>query len=222
MDGGHHRHDLDARRALALVLVLVLGFAGVEALIGVAAGSLALLADAAHMLSDALALGLALFAAWLAHRPATPQRSFGWRRAEVLAALVNALVLVAIGVGIVWDYIALPIRDELAGVAPIEVVIPSDGTTSAPYVALLNTYDVHPNAAKLLLEYVLSDEGQIIQAKKYARPIRDDVVLPPDIAAAFPPAEAYAAVKPVTDWVQAATIGPSLAESWTIPVGQDS
>ena len=66
------------------------------------AGSLALLADAAHMLSDALALGLALFAAWLAHRPATPERSFGWRRAEVLAALANALVLVALGAGIVW------------------------------------------------------------------------------------------------------------------------
>jgi putative spermidine/putrescine transport system substrate-binding protein len=125
-----------------------------------------------------------------------------------------------IGVGIVWDYIGLPMRDELAGVAPIEVVIPSDGTTSSPYVALLNTYGAHKNAAKLLLEYVLSDEGQIIQAKKYARPIRDDVVLPPDIAAAFPPPEAYAAVKPVTDWVAAAAVGPSLAESWTIPVGQ--
>ena len=84
-----HRHEVGERRALALVLALVLGFAGVEALTGLAADSLALLADAAHMLSDALALGLALFAAWLAHRPATPQRSFGWRRAEVLAALVE-------------------------------------------------------------------------------------------------------------------------------------
>ena len=74
-------------------------------LTGLAAGSLALLADAAHMLSDALALGLALFAAWLAQRPATPQRSFGWRRAEVLAALVNALVLVGLGVAIVWSAI---------------------------------------------------------------------------------------------------------------------
>ena len=119
-----------------------------------------------------------------------------------------------------WDYIALPMRDTLAGVAPIEVVIPSDGTTSAPYVSLLNTYGAHKNAAKLLQEYVLSDEGQMIQAKKYARPIRDGVVLPDEIAAAFPPAEAYAAVKPVKDWVQAATIGPSLAETWTIPVGQ--
>ena len=54
------------------------------------------------MLSDALALGLALFAAWLALRPATPERSFGWRRAEVLAALANALVLVVLGGWIVW------------------------------------------------------------------------------------------------------------------------
>jgi cobalt-zinc-cadmium efflux system protein len=98
----HHHHEPGDRRALAVVLVLVLGFAGVEALTGLAADSLALLADAAHMLSDALALGLALFAAWLARRPATPQRSFGWRRAEVLAALVNALVLVVIGAAIVW------------------------------------------------------------------------------------------------------------------------
>jgi cobalt-zinc-cadmium efflux system protein len=96
-----HSHGGE-RKALATALVLVLGFAGVEALTGLAAGSLALLADAAHMVSDALALGLALFAAWLAQRPATPERSFGWRRAEVLAALANALVLVALGAWIVW------------------------------------------------------------------------------------------------------------------------
>ncbi len=90
---------------MATALLLVLGFAGVEAVAGVVSGSLALLADAAHMLSDALALGLALFAAWLAHRPATPERSFGWRRAEVLAALANALVLVVLGAWIVWEAI---------------------------------------------------------------------------------------------------------------------
>lgn len=90
-------------RALAVALGLVLAFACVEVGAGILAGSLALLADAAHMLSDALALGLALFAAWLAHRPATPERSFGWRRVEVLAALANALVLVALGGWIVWE-----------------------------------------------------------------------------------------------------------------------
>jgi cobalt-zinc-cadmium efflux system protein len=96
-----HTHGGE-RKALATALVLVLGFAGIEALAGLLSGSLALLADAAHMLSDSLALGLAVFAAWLAHRPATPERSFGWRRAEVLAALANALVLVALGAWIVW------------------------------------------------------------------------------------------------------------------------
>ena len=99
----HAHGQPDARRPLALALLLVLAFAAVEAGIGAAAGSVALLADAAHMLSDGLALGLALFAAWLARRPATPERSFGWRRAEVLAALANALVLVALGGLIVWE-----------------------------------------------------------------------------------------------------------------------
>jgi cobalt-zinc-cadmium efflux system protein len=97
-----HAHGGE-RRALAIALGLVAGFAGVEAVAGVAADSIALLADAAHMLSDSLALGLALFAAWLAQRPATPDRSFGWRRAEVLAALANALVLVVLGGWIVWE-----------------------------------------------------------------------------------------------------------------------
>jgi cobalt-zinc-cadmium efflux system protein len=103
-----HRHDLDAsaeagRRAIATALALVLAFAGVEVVAGLATGSLALLADAAHMFSDALALGLALFAAWLALRPATPERSFGWRRAEILAALANALALVALGSWILYE-----------------------------------------------------------------------------------------------------------------------
>jgi cobalt-zinc-cadmium efflux system protein len=95
-----HAHE---RRALTTALVLVLGFAGVEVAAGLAAGSLALLADAAHMGSDALALGLALGAAWLARRPATPEHSYGWRRAEVLAALANAVVLVLLGGWIVWE-----------------------------------------------------------------------------------------------------------------------
>ena len=107
--GVMHRHDERAEtasspgRALAIAFGLVLAFAAVEAVAGVLAGSLALLADAGHMVSDALALGLALFAAWLARRPATPDRTFGWRRAEILAALANALLLVALGLWIVVE-----------------------------------------------------------------------------------------------------------------------
>ena len=98
-----HGHARSGARALALALVLVLGFAAVELVAGLLAGSLALLADAGHMLSDGFALALALFAAWLARRPATPERSFGWRRAEILAALANAVTLVVLGTWIVVE-----------------------------------------------------------------------------------------------------------------------
>lgn len=123
-------------------------------------------------------------------------------------------------IALVWDFRGLPIRDTLADSVEIEVVIPSDGTTSAPYVAIINKYGAHKDAAKLFLEYVLSDEGQIIQSKAYARPIRSDVQLPADIEAKFPPASAYDSVIPVTDWVKAAESIASLATDWTITVGQ--
>lgn len=95
-----HARRRGDRRALAAALALITCFLVVEVVAGVLAGSLALLADAGHMLSDAGSLGLALFAAWMAQRPATPGRSFGYRRAEILAALVNGLVLVAVALWI--------------------------------------------------------------------------------------------------------------------------
>jgi cobalt-zinc-cadmium efflux system protein len=93
-----HLHAVRARnrRALALVLALTATITVVELVGGILTGSLALLADAVHMLSDNLALGLALVAVWLAGRPSTPERSFGFHRAEVLAALLNGLVLVGL------------------------------------------------------------------------------------------------------------------------------
>jgi cobalt-zinc-cadmium efflux system protein len=100
----HGRDRLAAnRRALAGALALVVTFMLVEAVAGILARSLALLADAAHMLADAGALGLALFAAWIAERPATPERSYGYRRAEILAALANGVALVAIGLWIIVE-----------------------------------------------------------------------------------------------------------------------
>ncbi len=76
----HHDHDHGQanRRALATVLALTASFTVVEIVGGLLTGSLALLADAGHMLSDNLSLGIALFAAWLAQRPATPEKSFGY------------------------------------------------------------------------------------------------------------------------------------------------
>jgi cobalt-zinc-cadmium efflux system protein len=101
---GHgHAHDAGraaGTRALALSLGLVVAFAVVEVVAGVVADSLALLADAGHMVSDAAGLGLALVAAWAAGRPATFARTFGYRRAEILAALANGVALVAIAIWI--------------------------------------------------------------------------------------------------------------------------
>jgi cobalt-zinc-cadmium efflux system protein len=97
-----HVHTDDARR-LTLALVLILGLMVVEVVAGVLASSLALLSDAAHMLTDAAAIVLALFAARLARRPASGGFTFGFRRAEILSAQVNGATLVALAVVIVWE-----------------------------------------------------------------------------------------------------------------------
>ena len=98
----HHPHRSRSSRALAVVLALTASYTVVELVGGLLTGSLALLADAGHMLGDVAALGLALAAAWLAARPATPKRSFGYRRAEILAALANGVALVAIAI---WVFV---------------------------------------------------------------------------------------------------------------------
>ena len=101
-------HNLDTvraenRRRLRLVLAITASFTLVELIGGLLTGSLAVLADAAHMASDNVAIGVALLAVWLARRPQTPERSFGYQRAEVLAALFNGLTLVAISAWIFYE-----------------------------------------------------------------------------------------------------------------------
>ena len=91
---GHPHHHGQGHYWLGLALTL--GFAGVEALTGWYANSLALLGDAGHMATDALALGLAAAAAHMAERPASARHSYGLGRLEVMAALVNTLFMVAI------------------------------------------------------------------------------------------------------------------------------
>ncbi|ROR34761.1 cation diffusion facilitator family transporter [Inmirania thermothiophila] len=82
-------------------LALILGFAAVEAAAGWWAGSLALMADAGHMLSDAGALAVAALAAWIARRPPSLRHSYGLGRAEVVAALLNGFAMVALVIGLV-------------------------------------------------------------------------------------------------------------------------
>jgi len=99
----HHSHDSSGGRALRGALLLTLTFAAVEFVVGWWGGSLALMADAGHMLTDSTALGLAAGAAWIATRPADKRHSWGHGRAEIIAALINgSVMLVLVGV-IAWN-----------------------------------------------------------------------------------------------------------------------
>lgn len=110
MGHDHHSHGLRPatastahRRRLALALAVTLTVMLVQVVGSIVSGSVALLADAGHMLSDSGGIALALAATWLASRPATPGRTFGWHRAEILAALVNGLAVGAIGVVVIVE-----------------------------------------------------------------------------------------------------------------------
>jgi cobalt-zinc-cadmium efflux system protein len=96
-DHGHATAAHAHRGRLVVVLVLTLSVMVVEVVGGVVSGSFALVADAGHMLTDSAGVALALGATALASRPATAARTFGWQRAEMLAALVNGLVIAIVG-----------------------------------------------------------------------------------------------------------------------------
>lgn len=104
--GGHdHSHDLRgaSKRSLVIALVLIGGFMLAEVAGGILSGSLALLSDAGHMITDAASIALALFAMKVAERPPSAERTFGYRRAEVLAAMLNALSLWLIAAWVLFE-----------------------------------------------------------------------------------------------------------------------
>jgi cobalt-zinc-cadmium efflux system protein len=98
-----HDHDhVDDRRALAIALAMIVAFLIAEVVAALIAGSLALLADAGHMLTDAGALAFALFAATLAARPAQGRWTFGYKRLEILAAQANGVTLLVVALLILY------------------------------------------------------------------------------------------------------------------------
>jgi cobalt-zinc-cadmium efflux system protein len=113
-DHAAHGHGAAPARALAIAFAITAAFAVVEAIGGYVAGSLALLSDAGHMITDAAALAAALFAQKLARRPPSARASYGYARAEVLAAFINALVMLLIVGGIVFEAV-----QRLAHPAPV-------------------------------------------------------------------------------------------------------
>jgi cobalt-zinc-cadmium efflux system protein len=100
---GHHIRPGGKLRPLAIALLITTLFLIIEVIGALITNSLALLADAGHMLTDVAALALSLLAVWIARQPATPQRSYGYQRAEVLAATANAATLIAVSLFIFWE-----------------------------------------------------------------------------------------------------------------------
>ncbi|MDT8898981.1 MAG: extracellular solute-binding protein [Thermanaerothrix sp.] len=124
-----------------------------------------------------------------------------------------------------WDYNALADKKALEGNPEIEVVIPKSGIIAGVYIQAISAYAPHPNAAKLWMEFLYSDEGQLIWLKGGCHPIRfDDLVkrnaIPADLLAELPPAELYAkAVFPTIEQLNAAKA--YIAENWDKVVGAE-
>ena len=90
-----------------------------------------------------------------------------------------------------WDYNLLAMRDQLAGTPPVEVVIPADSVLAGVYIQTASAYAPHPSAAKLWMEFLYSDEGQLLWLAGYCHPIRFNALsaagkLPADLMAKLP------------------------------------
>jgi len=137
--GHHHTSSARHKGRLWTVFALTACFLAVEVVVAVSTGSLSLLADAAHMVVDAGGLLMSLLAVWFAERPATPAKTYGYYRVEILAALVNGVVLCLLAVGIlvkayerVWEPPHVP------GL-PLLIVVGVGLTVNLIGVALLKT-----------------------------------------------------------------------------------
>jgi cobalt-zinc-cadmium efflux system protein len=153
-----HRHDAKERNqnVLLLSLLLTFGFAGVEAFAGFWANSLALISDAGHMITDAAALGLALLAQVIAQRPPSAKHSFGFGRAEALAAFINALAMLA-----VIGWIGFEAVQRFANPEPVKgeavFIVALIGLGVNLIVAWVLSHDKHSLNTRAALMHVLSD-----------------------------------------------------------------
>jgi putative spermidine/putrescine transport system substrate-binding protein len=122
-----------------------------------------------------------------------------------------------------WDYNLLAVRDSLAGNPPVEIIVPKTGVIAGVYVQAISAYAPHPNAAKLWMEWLYSDEGQLLWLKGYCHPIRfNDLAangkIPQELLDKLPPAAAYeAAVFPSLEQQNEAK--KVITEQWDTMVG---
>lgn len=153
-----HRHYFENRsqKILAWALALTLGFAGVEVGFGFWSNSLALISDAGHMVTDAAALGLALLAQLIAKRPPTAKNSFGFGRAEALAAFVNGLVMLAVVGWISYEALQRLSHPEAVQGAAV-MLVASIGLAINIIVAWVLSHDKESVNTKAALVHVMGD-----------------------------------------------------------------
>ncbi len=124
-----------------------------------------------------------------------------------------------VAIAIMWDSLGLGFRDQLAGKPNLKVVIPSDGSIADPYVSIVNKTAPHPYAARLWIEYLFSDEGQLFFLTGYAHPARYQKLVaagkvPAALAAKLPPSEQYTNVKFVTDLDKLTKAASTVTANW--------
>lgn len=124
-----------------------------------------------------------------------------------------------VAIGIMWDYLGLGFRDQLAGKPNLSIVIPSDASIAGPYVSIVNKTAPHPYAARLWMEYIFSDEGQLFYLTGYAHPARYQKLvstgkIPSALASKLPSADQYANVKFVTDLSKLDTASNVVTQNW--------
>ncbi len=130
-----------------------------------------------------------------------------------------------VAIGIMWDFAGLGYRDQLKGKPNLKVIIPSDGSIAGPDIAFVNKTAPDPYAARLWIEYIFSDEGQLSYLKGYAHPVRYQQLLregkvPKELAARLPDAAQYTNVKFVTDLTMLSKASNTLTQNWPSVFGQ--
>lgn len=154
--GAHTQHRADGGRLIAAFAVISV-FMVVEVIGGVISGSLALLADAAHMMTDAFALALAASAHWMSARPANRQLHFGYRRLQVLAAFVNGIALVALMSWILYEAVRRAIKPIEVEWAPMLVIAALGLAANGVAFRLLHEAGEHNINIKGAILHVASD-----------------------------------------------------------------
>src|SRR5713101_7052410 len=145
----HHHHHQSSGTALRGAAALTVAFAVVEALGGWWTGSLALLSDAGHMLTDGAALALGALAAWMARRPPSERHSYGLGRAEIVAALVNAAAMLAIAFGLGYEALVRLKEPSAVNGAAAALIAAAGLALNLWVMRRLHGHDMNTRAARL-------------------------------------------------------------------------